>query len=274
MTYTPPKTGWSGAKPKAVDAPPEKTILDRGPIRTWSASAWDQFSKCQHALFLRRVKKVAVEVTEESHKARNRGIKVHDEAEKYVRGERERLPSSLKKFKSRFVNLREAFSQGRVLCEEDWIFDPDWCPAEKFSEEAWLWAKLDAIEFDDRERKGATIIDYKTGKKDAAKHGMQGLLYACAAFMRYPSLQYVRVEFWYVDKGEDLLKTYSTNDLPIFLPRVNERGVKITTEKEFAPSPSANNCRYCDYRENGCDYAIVEDAPMERYRAPRAKTSS
>lgn len=265
MSYQPPKQGWTL---KAVEPEtPTTTVLDRGPVRTWSASAWETFSKCQHALYLRRVKKVE---TGPKAEALTRGIKVHDDAEKYVRGEKDRLPTALKKFKTRFVRLRDAFAEGRVECEEDWIFDPDWQIAQKFSDEAWFWAKLDAIEWDTREKKGALIVDYKTGKMDAAKHGMQGLTYAMAAFMRYPSLQYIKTEFWYVDKGETLVKTFSRNELSVFLPRVNERGVKITTEKEFAPNPSANNCRFCDFREHGCEYAIDEEAPMERYRAPRA----
>lgn len=267
-------TLWSSPNLKAVSPEPEPTVLDLGPIPTWSASAWKQFAQCQHALYLRRAQKVKVPDDPERDKARNRGIKVHEEAEAYVKGERKNLPSVLKKFKTRFQNLRAAYEEGRVILEEDWIFDADWRPAEKFSKEAWLWVKLDAIEFDDKHRKGALIVDYKTGKMDAAKHGMDAILYAIAAFMRFTSLQYIRIEYWYVDKGEKLIKILTRNELSIFLPRWQERGIKLTTCKEFIPNPSANNCRYCDYRENGCEYAIDEEAPMERYRAPQLNSRS
>lgn len=246
---------------------------ERGPVRTWSPSLWKTFSKCQYAVFLRRVKKVK---TGPKNEHAERGIKVHDNAERYVRGDLKRLPTALKKFKSSFLTLRENFDQGLTHLEEDWVFSMDWEPVEKFTPEAWAWFKLDAFVFDDKDRKGATIIDYKTGKKfgNEADHGFQGLCYAIAAFMRFTDLQYVRVEFWYVDSGDTLTKTYTRAEcISIFIKRVHERGIKITTETDFIPSPSANNCRWCDYAANeSCEWANLDQAPSSKYKAPRSGT--
>ena len=229
-----------------------------GPIRFWSHSSLQQFGQCPYRLFLRRVKKIK----EPSGEAAERGSLVHDECEDYVRGLRDEMPHGKKtaEFKTRFDLLRTLFNEGQVQLEENWGFDIDWNPLEDDGElyknkALWCITKLDV--FVRESETSALIIDHKTGKKwgNEVKHGAQALEYAISAFMKYPELEHVTAEFWYLDQGQDMRRQYTRDDVMTMLPRLTERAIKLTSATKFPAKPSDVACRWCHYRTSGdCEF--------------------
>ncbi|MBE2897816.1 PD-(D/E)XK nuclease family protein [Pasteurellaceae bacterium 20609_3] len=237
------------AKPlKKTNEPTIETELTLGPIKTWSFSSLGSFEQCPRKLAYRRIDKIP----EPSGEAAQRGSKIHDMAEQYVRGNLEELPKELERFKRGFEALKAAFAEGKVSCEEEWGFRTDWSCTEGWRDPGtWHLAKLDAFY---REDDGsAMVIDYKTGRKfgNELKHGEQGLTYAIGAFMKYPELDFIKVEFWYLDKGEKLVREFTRDQALIFHPRLHSRGVAMTTATEFPATPSMNACKWCHYGKEG-----------------------
>lgn len=230
-------------------------------IKSWSFSALKLFEKCPHAAKLKYLDKLASPDRPDDHPL-NRGIAAHTDAEEYVSGLLDKLPTSLRKLSAEFEELRNARAENSaaVVLEEEWAFDVDLENTGWFDPTVWLRIKTDVTWFLDKQN--AIVIDYKTGKKDGNEvpHTQQGILYAGGAFIRNPSLEYVEIQFWYLDYGKITKKHYDREKAMKLLRRQIEKGLKMTTATEFPPKPNAMNCKYCDYGTvNGtgeCQYAV------------------
>jgi CRISPR/Cas system-associated exonuclease Cas4 (RecB family) len=216
-----------------------------GDVRAWSYSALKVFEECPYRTYISRVKGVK----EPSGPAADRGTQIHQEAEDYVNGTLGELPDSCKKFQDEFEELRSLYIDAKVELEGEWGFDLDWAPVGWMQKETWARIKLDALVQEDDT--SARVIDYKTGKHfgNEIAHGQQGLLYAIGTFFRYPHLQFVQTEFWYLDHAKTTTKQYTREQAMVFAPGYHRRAVKMTTETEFAPTPSKNSCRWCSFRK-------------------------
>ena len=238
----------------------EHLSMPEPPVKAVSYSKVKNFEKCPYKIFLSGVKHEKGPERDEDHPA-ERGERIHKEAEHYVQGAIETLPASLKKLKEEFKVLRESYSEGHIKVEDEWAFDKDWnVLSDWFGKDVWLRMKADVIEFFDKS--GALITDYKTGKKfgNEVPHTQQGQLYAIGAFMKYPELDVVDVEFWYLDEGKKTRKTYTRDQIGRFLARFMERFNKLTTCVNFTPKPNIHNCKWCDYGPekgtNVCPYGV------------------
>jgi len=229
-----------------------------GPVKTWSFSGLKKFEACAHAVYLGRVENIK----EVSGPAAERGSMIHDQAEKFIRGELgDQVPALLTKVSGRLTGLRDRFERQPfpMTMEEDWGFTIDWKPTGWRAEDVWCRQKLDVFYKDSAT--SAVILDWKSGKKfgNELKHGEQALHYAIGAFMKYPDLDYIQTEFQYTDLGDKLTKNYTRERALLHMPKIHERAVIMTTATVFPPKPSKQNCRYCYYRESGdCDYAHDE----------------
>lgn len=216
-----------------------------GQVRAWSYSALKVFEECPYRTYISKVKGVK----EPSGPAADRGTHIHQLAEDYVNATIGELPKELEKFKSQFNSLRELYADAKVELEGEWGFDLDWKTVGWMEKETWARIKLDALVNEDET--SARVIDYKTGKKfgNEVSHGQQGLLYAIGTFFRYPHLEFVNVEFWYLDQNETTVKQYTREQAMVFAPSWHKRAIKMTTETDFDPTPSKNSCRWCSYRK-------------------------
>ena len=179
----------------------------------------------------------------------DRGSRVHDEAELFVRGDLDIMPKELHHFDAEFEYLHELFVLGQDMeMEQMWCFDKAWKVVPEDSKKVWVRIKLDLMIWMDRHR--AVIVDYKTGKKEynEIKHAEQLQLYQLAAFLRYPDLQEVTVEDWYLDVNEMTSITYRRDQGLRYLKHWNQRGLDITTAKIFPARPSTWSCRFCPYK--------------------------
>jgi len=222
-----------------------KTEVDLGQVRTWSYSALKVFEECPYRTYISRVKKI----TEPTNPAAKRGSDIHQQAEDYVKGTLEEFPDTLNKFKKEFETLRELFAEAKVELEGEWGFSIDWKPVAWVEPRTWARIKLDALVHEDET--SARVIDYKTGKKfgNEIAHSQQCLLYAIGTFFRYPNLEFVQTELWYLDKGETTIKQYTRAEAMHFAPGFHTRAIKMTTCVDFEPKPSKNACKWCSYKQ-------------------------
>ena len=118
--------------------------------------------------------------------------------------------------------------------------------------ETWARIKLDAIHHESPT--SARVIDYKTGRMigNEIAHSQQALIYAIGTFFKYPELQHLQTELWYLDHGETTLQAYTRDEAMVFMPTLHQRALAMTTATNFMPVPSKSNCRWCSYK-NGDD---------------------
>jgi CRISPR/Cas system-associated exonuclease Cas4 (RecB family) len=214
-----------------------------GLIPAWSYSTLKTYEGCPYRLYINKVKKIQ----EDYGEAAARGTLIHEEAEAYVKAELDELPDSLKKFSSQFSLLRDQYAESNVELEGEWGFTIDWEPCGWMDRDVWARVKLDAILHESET--SARVIDHKTGRQfgNEIAHSQQGLVYAIATFFRYPELESLNTEFWYLDHGGTLEKVYTRAEAMMFMPKLQERALDLTTATRFRPNPSQYNCKWCSY---------------------------
>ena len=150
--------------------------------------------------------------------------------------------------------MKKLYDEGKAELEGEWGFTIEWEACHWMAKDVWARIKLDAIVHEDDT--SARVIDYKTGRQfgNEIAHGQQALTYAIGSFLRYPDLQHVQTELWYLDHGTVTEQSYTRDQALLFLPKLHERALVMTTAENFPPSPSTSNCKWCSYK-NGEDPA-------------------
>lgn len=228
------------------------TPKELGLIPAWSHSTLKTYESCPYRIYISKVKKV----TEDFGPAAKRGTEIHEQAEHYVKGELGEVPDTLRKFKNEFEELNSLYADSKVELEGEWGFTIDWEACGWMDPKVWARVKLDAIVHENES--SARVIDYKTGKKfgNEITHSQQGVTYAIATFFRFPLLESINTEFWYLDHGETLEQAYTRDEAMVFMPKLQQRAIEMTTATKFPPNPSNYNCKWCSYK-NG-EFPICE----------------
>lgn len=229
-------------------------------IKAWSYSRLINFEQCTLKAKLQYIDKIPEPERplppDKTEHANDRGSRVHDAAERFIQGGVELIPE-LKNFEDEFLRLRDLYTEGKVALEGEWGYDQDWSPVAWMSSDVWARVKLDALVH--LSPTHAVVIDYKTGRKygNEIKHAEQGQLYQLAAFMRFPELEKIDVEFWYLDKDEITYTKYRRSQGMKFFKNFNDRGKKITECEDFKPNANQFSCRWCPYGPKGTGHCEV-----------------
>ena len=223
-------------------------------IPSWSISRVQTYEQCPYRAKLTWLDKIP---DTQPKTAADRGTQIHQEAEDYVRG-KIAFTSNLRHFERDFAALATRFKQGTVTCEEEWGFDRNWMVTDW--KRAWLRLKCDFVCFLDP--KHAVIGDYKTGKRfgNEVKHAIQLQLYALCALLRYPEIEHVTCELWYLDQNELANFSMKRSQISKYLKLFDEKGRKFTEDTVFKPNPNIVSCRYCPYhpsKQNNCQFGAV-----------------
>lgn len=229
-------------------------------IKAVSFSRLQDFETCKYRAKLKYIDRIPeperpLPPGKKEH-ANDRGTRVHEAAELYVKGGVELVPELIE-FKDQFEELRRMHKQGVVTLEGEWAVTREWTPVAWGSSDAWCRMKLDA--FVKTSEDTARVIDYKTGKRygNEIKHTEQGQLYQLATFMRFPELNQIVVEFWYLDHGETDIKSYTREQGMQYFDKYNNRFTSVTECVDFPPNPNAFSCKWCPYKGNACEYGIT-----------------
>lgn len=259
-------------------------------VLSWSHSKLADFERCKYAFWLKHDQRIPEPARPlppgKLEHANDRGSRVHDELEQYVRGNGP-MPREASKFADEVTKLRELFLTGAVSLEGEWGMDENWektgwsgrwepvtdpsvvrtGTAKKLPERgregdivqvgkllfmwvpAWLRLKLDALVF--LSPVEAVAIDYKTGKKfgNEIKHGEQLQLYQLVTFLRYPALELVHTELWYLDVDDLTRRTFTREQGMLFKRPMDKRGRGITSCTKFPANPNVYSCKWCPYGE-------------------------
>lgn len=264
-------------------------------VSSWSHSKLVDFEKCKKMFWLKHDQRIPEPERPlppgKTEHANDRGTRIHDNCEQYVRGLTDELcPEAEKHFGFQLDLLRVLYADGLVSLEGEWGMSRDWTPHpwkgqwEEVTEEGikemglepnikatkmpdkghegdilkigkkfyiwvppWLRLKLDVLVFHDDFT--ATVIDYKSGKKfgNEVKHGEQLQLYQLVTFLRYPKLETVYAELWYIDIGEVTSVRYTRQQGLKFQSNFTRRGHKQTTCTDFPANPNKFSCKWCAY---------------------------
>lgn len=222
-----------------------------GSIPNWSHSRLMTFLKCPYRVLLQSRGN-----RETTHPAAARGTQIHTMAEEYVNGTLTKLPSELKKFTENFEELRDLYAAGKIDLEEQWAFNVSWEPCNWDSDERWGRFMVDVLVHEDE--KSIRVIDHKSGKSrfNEVSHSRQTITYGLGTLFRFPDVEYVTTELWYIDEGKIIDKSFTRAQIMQFLPEYTKRALSMTTCKMFKPKPGFDACRFCDFKEEICDYGI------------------
>jgi len=233
---------------------------DMTQLTTWSYSRLADFEQCPLRAKLKYIDKIPEPVRPlppgKSEHANDRGTRVHTAAELFVQKPIELAPE-LNSFREEMLRLRELYKKGKVSLEGEWGMDRDWMPTSYSGPKTWLRLKLDA--FVQLTPKVGVVIDYKTGRKfgNEIKHSEQGQLYQLAAFLRYPKLEEITIEFWYTDQDDMTQVKYTRRNGMRFLPGFDRRGNAVTDATEFPAKPNLFNCKWCPFGPTGTKHCTV-----------------
>lgn len=234
------------------------------PIRQWSISKAKVFQQCKLRAQLQYGQKIPQPARPlppgKTEHANDRGSRIHLAAEHFVAGLAPLIPE-LDKFRAEFASLRALYLDGKVSLEGEWAMDRAWRPVPWTSEDAWLRLKLDAIVH--LSPIEAVVIDYKSGRKygNEVAHAEQVQLYQLVAFLRFPALEIVHTELWYLDQPDEATTqtTFARAQGLRFLRHFERVGLGVTECTVFPPSPNIFNCKWCPYGPKGtghCDKGV------------------
>lgn len=219
-------------------------------ISSWSHSKLGDFDKCRFLCYLKHDQRIPEPQRPlppgKTEHANDRGTRYHENCEFYVRGDDIALfPDIDRTFGPELDLLRVLHKEGMVSLEGEWGVDNEWNPTEWRT--AWHRCKLDAAVFWSPQE--ATVIDYKTGRKygNEVKHAEQMQLYQLNAFMRYPKLEVVTTELWYLDQNEVSRQTFTRAQGLRFKSNFDRKGRAITTNTDWKPNPNKFSCKWCEY---------------------------
>lgn len=225
-------------------------ITDMTPTKPQTAGSFSRVVEFERCPFLHRSKNID-KIETPPNPFSERGILLHKAHEDYVTGKRDDIHPELAKFTHELTSLRERYKAGAVEVEQEWGFDRNWKPCDwRDWDNVWLRIKLD--DFVNLDAETGLVIDLKTGRKygNEIKHADQGLLYAGAAFLRYPAKKKIIVEMHYADQPEndklsrvEYTPQYAAKGLVSFEKRLNN----VLKANFFPPKPNIFNCRYCPY---------------------------
>lgn len=215
-------------------------------MNTWSYSRLSVFERCPKQYYYSSIKKIKTP----QHPAAERGTRIHEAAERYIKGEDGIFPKDLLMFKDAFEDLQKMYKEGTVVVEEDWAFDIDWKPTGWSEKNTWGRYKIDAyVKKDDK----TTVIDFKTGRYagNEKAHEGQCALYAVATSYKFPKAKEIQAELWYLDHGKITRHSYTIEELEIRKKDFHDRALALCTATKYEATPSFYACRWCYFGKEG-----------------------
>jgi hypothetical protein len=228
---------------------------DKMKVTSWSFSRYSLWRQCPLKFKLSALMKIA----EPKNDAMQRGADIHTTAEQYLKGVITKLPAELKLFADEFKKLRLLYKKRAVgiTVEDNWAFTNTWDRTEWNNwVKCWVRIKLDAAHV---EANNIMIVtDWKSGKMRAELHEEyleQLQLYALAALLLHPYIEYVKPRLVYLDQGmtypmPDEEIVYDRTDIPK-LKKLWEKRVKpMFADTSFVAKPN-DKCHWCFYGQSG-----------------------
>ncbi len=221
---------------------------------SWSFSKAQDFQRCKLAYKIKHIDKVQEPErplpkgkTEHSN---DRGSRIHDNIETYIRGEHDALCEEADKHFGIHIDLlRVLYQDGMVEMEGEWAFSEDWEVAEWKA--GYLRMKLDVLVKVSPTQ--AIVGDWKSGRHfgNEVVHANQLNLYAVATFLRHPELEEISVADYYIDHGKTTERVFTREQALRYRRTFDKQGKDITSCTSFPPNPNKWSCQWCPWGETG-----------------------
>lgn len=231
----------------------------------WSMSMLATYETCAHRYKLKYILRIPEPERPlpkgKTEHANDRGSRIHQGNEDYVKGDIPLMPiESEKNFGEDIDALRDMYGEGRVMLEHDWCFDADWMPCERKDRDSifiidvgvWIIPEVWLL-----------VIDYKTGRPYPVKHMDQMKGYALAAYRRYPMLEKVTTELWYLDQDDISAMTFTPASVNATQNSLTRRVARMRDDTIFKPASHMHACRYCPYKDQ-CEFAETGAKPQKQ----------
>lgn len=215
-------------------------------ITAWSYSRLANYESCPRQFKYRNIDKLP----EPKAEAMMRGIKIHNEAAKFLSGETDEFPDSCITFEPQFYELRHL----NPIVEQQWAFNAHWKPRGWFDKDVWVRLTADAAKI--YEDNTADIVDHKTGKRYDDDYTDQLGTFAGGLCFKFPEVEHVTTRMWYLDSGDEVIMEFTRDEAMHVLAGIVERAKVMIKAEKHPPNPSWK-CRFCHFRaENGgpCEY--------------------
>jgi RecB family exonuclease len=202
-------------------------------LTTWSYSRYSTYTQCPKKakyLYIDKLK-------EESSEALEKGSRIHKEMEEYLA-----LNMPVPRSADLFSELLMALKKEKATPEEMWGLTKEFKDCSPWDSNVWLRGKLDAY-FVKGDK--LTIIDFKTGK-DRPKNMDQLELYAIMGFAKFPKVEVVEVQLWYLDSGTFQSHNYSTDQVDHLILQWRGRIEPYLKDETFRENPS-RLCGWCGF---------------------------
>ena len=221
---------------------------------SWSFSKAQDFQRCKLAYKIKHIYKVQEPErplpkgkTEHSN---DRGSRIHDNIETYIRGEHDALCEEADKHFGIHIDLlRVLYQDGMVEMEGEWAFSEDWEVAEWKA--GYLRMKLDVLVKVSPTQ--AIVGDWKSGRHfgNEVVHANQLNLYAVATFLRHPELEEISVADYYIDHGKTTERVFTREQALRYRRTFDKQGKDITSCTSFPANPNKFSCQWCPWGETG-----------------------
>ena len=240
----------------------KKTTPAQPKPMSWSISKLKDFTRCKLAFKIKHIDRVPeperpLPKGRDEH-ANDRGSRIHDNIETYIRGDHDSLcPEADKHFGVHIDLLRHLYTEGAVEMEGNWAISRDWEIADW--DTGWCRLKLDVLVQVGKDE--AIIIDWKSGRKfgNEVSHAQQLQFYSLITFLRFPHLEVISAELMYVDVGETTRQTFTRDQSLRFKRSFNTQGVALTDCTDFPANPNRFSCQWCPWGETGHCSVSVRD---------------
>ena len=209
-------------------------------ITAWSFSRYMDYLQCP----LKAKFKFIDRLKEPDNPAFEKGKRIHKLAEDFAKGTIKTLPADLKLLKAPFTALRKE----KPHVELQWAFDTQWKAVEWFGPTAHFRLVLDAMSYIEKPSPVLRMIDHKTGK-EYPYHNDQLSLYALGGFKRYPEVQTISSELWYIDTGKVVEMQFRREEESALEKDWKKRTAKMLKDTSFKPTPN-DKCRWCHFRNS------------------------
>jgi RecB family exonuclease len=233
---------------------PEQQWWNLVNIKAWSFSRLSLYESCPYRAKLQYIDKIPEPERPlppgKSEHANERGSRIHEQAEHYITNRVTDLAEELLHFRIELDHVREiqAEDESRVSAEGMWCFNDAWdSVAPDDYDNVWLRVIIDALVW--LSPTEVVVIDFKTGKRygNEIKHGQQMTLYALAVAMKYPEVETIHTELWYLDLNDLAYQRYTKDQALCFLKNFNMRALTLNEDTEFKPKPNKSSCMFCPY---------------------------
>jgi hypothetical protein len=242
----------SPIRPQRLNKEPDMATT---PLATsWSFSKLQDFTRCKLAFKIKHLDKVPEPERPlpkgRSEHANDRGSRIHDNIETYIRGDHDALcPEGEKYFGPHIDLLRAMHDDGMVEMEQEWAFNDQWDVAPWNG--GWVRMKLDFLVH--LSPTDAWVGDWKSGRHfgNEVTHANQLNLYALSTFLRHPELEYVTVGDYYVDHGVSTERSFTRDQALRFRRGFDLQGSAITSCSDWPANPNRFSCQWCPWGDTG-----------------------